>query len=230
MTYITGDTHGRFGRIKEFCNEQKTSKEDVMIILGDVGINYYLDKRDDYLREEAAKLPITLFGIHGNHEERPYNIEGYEEAEAYGGKVFINPNYPNQIFAKDGEIYKFGEKEVIVIGGAYSVGKFMRIKKHKPWFESEQPDDKIKADVERALDNHNWKVDVVFSHTCPYDYIPRELFLSYVDQSRVDYATEKWLQKIEDRLEYTDWYFGHFHGEYRKDRLRCMNKEIEEFE
>ena len=79
MTYITGDTHGRFERIKEFCNEQKTTNEDVMIILGDVGINYYLDKRDDYLREEVAKLPITLFGIHGNHEERPYNIEGYEE-------------------------------------------------------------------------------------------------------------------------------------------------------
>ena len=59
MTYITGDTHGRFGRIKEFCNEQKTTKEDVMIILGDVGINYYLEKRDDYLREEAEKLPIT---------------------------------------------------------------------------------------------------------------------------------------------------------------------------
>ena len=58
MTYITGDTHGRFGRIKEFCNEQKTTKEDIMIILGDVGINYYLDKRDfhyDPVRLQAEK-------------------------------------------------------------------------------------------------------------------------------------------------------------------------------
>ena len=37
MIYITGDTHGEFGRIEAFCRRFGTCKEDVMIILGDAG-------------------------------------------------------------------------------------------------------------------------------------------------------------------------------------------------
>ena len=39
MIYITGDTHGDFRRF----NRLVLNDEDVIIILGDVGINYYLD-------------------------------------------------------------------------------------------------------------------------------------------------------------------------------------------
>ena len=45
--YITGDTHGDFSRIAEFCRSNGTDTNDVMIILGDAGINYYLDGRRD---------------------------------------------------------------------------------------------------------------------------------------------------------------------------------------
>ena len=40
MFYITGDTHRDFKRIKLFCKENSTTKEDVIIILGDVGVNF----------------------------------------------------------------------------------------------------------------------------------------------------------------------------------------------
>lgn len=40
MIYITGDTHGEFQRILNFAERVHTSKEDVMIILGDAGINF----------------------------------------------------------------------------------------------------------------------------------------------------------------------------------------------
>lgn len=43
MFYITGDTHGEFDRIEEFCEHNFTTVEDVIIILGDAGINYYLN-------------------------------------------------------------------------------------------------------------------------------------------------------------------------------------------
>lgn len=43
--FITGDTHGNFQRIIDFCEREETSKEDLMVILGDAGINYYLSKR-----------------------------------------------------------------------------------------------------------------------------------------------------------------------------------------
>lgn len=38
--YITGDTHKKFDRVEEFCLEYHTTTDDVMIILGDSGINY----------------------------------------------------------------------------------------------------------------------------------------------------------------------------------------------
>jgi len=45
MIYLTGDPHGNFDRIKEFCGRLKTTKDDIMIILGDAGINYYGEER-----------------------------------------------------------------------------------------------------------------------------------------------------------------------------------------
>ena len=44
--YITGDKHGDFREILYFCYENKTTLNDIMIILGDAGINYYADERD----------------------------------------------------------------------------------------------------------------------------------------------------------------------------------------
>ncbi|MCM1548850.1 MAG: metallophosphoesterase [Clostridium sp.] len=38
MIYITGDTHGQFERIENFCRRFETSREDILIILGDVGV------------------------------------------------------------------------------------------------------------------------------------------------------------------------------------------------
>ena len=59
MIYITGDTHGNFQRIKEFCQEQQTTTNDYLIILGDAGINYFGDQ-DNKLKEELTKIPITF--------------------------------------------------------------------------------------------------------------------------------------------------------------------------
>ena len=69
--YITGDTHRDFERIAEFCYDNVTTKEDVMIILGDAGINYWCDVSDKILKEMLSEMDITLLCIHGNHEERP---------------------------------------------------------------------------------------------------------------------------------------------------------------
>ena len=71
MIYITGDTHGQFARIQGFAKQIDTTKDDVMVILGDVGLNYYLNDRDVVRKKELSDIPINFFCIHGNHEERP---------------------------------------------------------------------------------------------------------------------------------------------------------------
>lgn len=46
MIYITGDKHGKFTSVKNFCTTFNTTINDILIILGDVGLNYFLDERD----------------------------------------------------------------------------------------------------------------------------------------------------------------------------------------
>lgn len=209
--YITGDCHADFNKVDIFCRNYKTSKSDVMIVLGDAGLNYSLDMADDIRKQEVNDLPITCFMVHGNHEERPYNIDTYKEMEWHDGIVYYEEKYPNLLFAKDGEIYDLDGKKAIVIGGAYSVDKKFRLQCGYSWFESEQPTPEIKAYVEAQLEKVNWKVDYVFSHTCPLVYEPTDLFLSGIDQSKVDKSTEQWLSTLNEKLSYETWYFGHYH-------------------
>ena len=229
MIWITGDVHRDFTHIKRFCEMNNTSKDDIMICLGDVGINYLLNEKDYLLKKELSKYPITFFCLHGNHEERPYNLPGYKEKEWHGAKAYINPEFPNQVFAKDGEIYSLNNKKVLTIGGAYSVDKHFRIARGWKWFESEQPNEEIKEHVIQTLDKVDWCVDFVLSHTCPYNYMPRHLFLLGINQDTVDNSTEEWLQEIEDKLQYDQWYFGHFHDYYVKDKMTMLFRDILKF-
>ena len=72
MIYITGDTHGDMNRIVRFCERMETSQEDIMIILGDVGLNYYGDSRDrrnKELKVHRLRLPgRSLCSIRSNRK------------------------------------------------------------------------------------------------------------------------------------------------------------------
>lgn len=220
--YLTGNTHGRFERIACFCRDYRTTREDVLIILGDAGVNYYLNHRDETLKQYIATMPITLLCIHGNHEARPTAALGYEPVECFGGTVMAQREYPNLLFALDGVVYELCGRSCIAIGGAYSIDKQYRILRGAAWWPDEQPDEEIKRRVESALARRGWHVDVVLSHTTPLSYEPTEAFLPFIDQSTVDTSTERWLDEIEHRLDYGRWYAGHFHTTKTVDKLRLM--------
>lgn len=226
--YVTGDTHRDFERIEEFCEENQTTVEDVMIILGDAGINYYLHAYDRALKTRLSKLNITLFCVHGNHEQRAPLAADYDEVVWNEGIVYVEPQYPNLLFAKDGEIYNFKGKKVMAIGGAYSIDKYYRLRNGLQWFESEQPDENIKSYVESQLEKSNWKIDIILSHTVPIEAEPTWAFLPGLDQTQVDKTTEKWLQYIYDNLEFSEWYAGHYHVEHEENGIRIMFEDYEE--
>ena len=222
MIYITGDTHRNFKRVAAFCDKVESTKDDILIVLGDAGINYYGASKDNELKQLLSKLPITLFCVHGNHEQRPESIDTYEEIAWKGGTVYMEPAFPNLLFAKDGEIYEFEGKRCIVIGGAYSVDKPSRVANNWGWWPDEQPSPIIKRRVTNRLNTADWNVDAVLSHTCPLRYIPTEVFLPGIDQSTVDYGTEVWLDKIEGKLTYSRWYCGHYHTDKTIEKMRFL--------
>ena len=229
MIYVTGDKHGDFDDVFMFCLREKTTTNDILIVLGDAGINYFMDRRDNLLKGYLSQFPITFFCIHGNHEERPENIRTYKTKTFHAGIVYYEEKYPNILFAKDGDVYNFNNHKVLVIGGAYSVDKYYRLDMGYRWYSSEQPSIEVKNKVMEVLKSLNNKVDIILSHTCPYKYIPREMFLEGVDQSMVDNSTEYFLDEIEKNTKYNVWYCGHYHTDKKKDKMIFMFNNICKF-
>jgi len=224
--YLTGDTHGSFSRIEKFCTKMETTKDDIIIILGDAGINFRGGWIDLQNKKYISSLPITLFCIHGNHEQRPSTISTYIEKEWHNGTVYVEEQFPSIMFAKDGEVYDLNGLQAIAIGGAYSIDWMRRIPGWS-WWADEHPSKEIKERVEKKLESMNWNVDVVLSHTVPIKYEPVEVFFPGIDQRKVDKSTERWLDDIENRLQYKWWYAGHYHTSKSVGKIRLMFEEYD---
>ena len=146
MVRITGDIHGDARRIVNHCKRFELSEDDTIIILGDAGYNFYNDRNEAYSRDRYQKaytktVQPTIFCIHGNHEIRPHQIESYKTKKWNGGIVWYEEEFPNILFAKDGEIYTIEGKNYLVIGGAYSVDKYYRTYRYLQSHESEHHDE-----------------------------------------------------------------------------------------
>ena len=63
-----------------------------------IGLNFSGPRLDLIKKCYLAKLPITIFSIHGNHEMRPSTIESNKEKEWNGGIVYYEEEFPNILF------------------------------------------------------------------------------------------------------------------------------------
>lgn len=149
MIYYTGDIHGSAKGIVAFAQRYELTESDIIVILGDVGANYYGNRRDRYCKDALARIKPTVFCIHGNHERRPDTLAGYKQKEWNGGLVWYEDEYPNLLFARDGDIFTMEGTRHLVIGGAYSVDKYYRLENDLLWFVDEQPWQKSR---------HMWKI------------------------------------------------------------------------
>lgn len=226
---VTGDTHGSVSsRVKKICREVKEAYEFLgktfnpedlaIIILGDVGLNFYLREWDKKEKKRVQKIGPTIYCVRGNHEERPEYIATYEKRfdEEIDGLVYIEPEFPNIRFLIDGNTYIFGKYKTLVLGGAYSIDKYYRLANDIPWFKGEQLSDAERNEILEKVREQDF--DFVFSHTCPVTWMPTDLFLNYAVEK--DYSTENWLEKVKCSIGYKVWCFGHFH-EDRIERPRA---------
>ena len=83
--------------------------------------------------------------------------------------------------------------------------------------------------VEKQLEESNWSIDIVLSHTCPKYYEPIEWFLPTINQNKVDKSTELWLDTIFERLNFKKWYCGHYHGSKKIDGFQFMFIDFDSF-
>ena len=225
MIYITGDTHRDFSRIIQFCKEHNTTQDDIMVVLGDNGINYYGNDIDTWFKQSLSQLPITLFLIKGNHDLRPEKLPQYQSTTFCGGQAYVETEFPNLIFAKDGEVYDLNGKSALVIGGAYSIDKDYRLVNGLRWFPDEQPTPEIKASVE-CLVTHRKHFDFILTHTCPLSFVLDNAIVDrlYPDS---DTSTEEWMDWVREQITYGRWYCGHWHRDKDCGNVRFMYYDIE---
>ena len=68
MIYVTGDTHGEFGRFskkKLRIKGMELTADDYVIVCGDLGLCWAKDKTVDYNCKNFQQSHIQLFGFRG---------------------------------------------------------------------------------------------------------------------------------------------------------------------
>lgn len=213
MIYITGDKHGNFNSFLMEGFEPNSS----FICLGDSGINYFLDKKENNKKKELNNLGYKFYLIRGNHEARPQTLPNIIKAWNYEicGSVYYEFEYPNIIYLIDGEEYIFNNHKCLIIGGAYSVDKYYRLACGYQWFKDEQLSIEEQDKILNKVSGKNY--DFIFSHTCPYEWRPTDLFLSSIDQTSVNNSMELFLSDIIKNVNFKLYCFGHYHTD-RKER------------
>ena len=240
--YLTGDKHGDYSEVRLWCAAKGTTKEDLLIVLGDNGVNYYGPTKDRKIKQQLAELPITFFMIKGNHDQRP-SRKLYRAAPSphplMKGMVLSEADYPSLLFAPIHGSYQFQAaggmwKTAYVLGGAYSVDKWYRLDMQAAgysqyrWFSDEQMTEREMQAAEAAL--RLGHAELILSHTCPNRYIPTDMFIRGLDQSLVDRTMELWMDGIEQTVPYEQWYCGHWHTDRNVDNMRFMYRDIIELE
>lgn len=239
--WIRGDTHGNYNFLSQFCKDNNTTINDILIILGDSALRFEgaNSNREVSRCQFVSKLPITIIALRGNHD-RPYFTETgllakelcalpatmIPSFDVMSDNLFHDMRYPNIWYFKDGGHYIINNYSILTIGGAYSVDKEYRQMMHRTWYSNEQLSYTEQSEI---LNNITGRVfDIVLTHTCPYDWRPTDLFLPFIDQSKVDNSMEIWLNAVKDNIKTTYWLFGHYHDD-RIDILPGVSMLFEQY-
>jgi 3-oxoacid CoA-transferase subunit A len=230
---ITGDKHGNFLKLNETISLFSKPEETAVIILGDAGLNFYLNKTDQKIKQSIQNIGYMVYVVRGNHEARPQSLPNIEKIydENVHNVVYYEKKYPNIRYFLDYGAYKIKNYYIFVIGGAYSVDKWWRLL-HRGFTEETNiptktgwwPDEQLSEDeMLDCMDTINFfstiysvGFDFIFTHTCPLEWEPTDLFLPEVDQDKVDNTMELWLNEVKDKVSWKAWCFGHFHSDRKE--------------
>jgi hypothetical protein len=242
--YITGDIHGA-NSIHKFSSDRfpegKTlTKNDYVIICGDVGLIFYNKqiKEDKYLIEWLNDKPWTTLFVDGNHENHvkllsglisselnpSMNSEEYWISHKFGSTI---GQIADSIFhLRRGEIYDIDGLSFFCMGGAASIDKPSR-RDGISWWKEEIPNFKECEYALQNLENRQYNVDYILSHT-----VPQLVFRNYctltktpVWEDKID-STTKFFDNIYQSTKFKKWYAGHFHIDFEIDNIHFLYDDI----
>lgn len=210
MIYMTGDLHAEFDGLRlkpENFDYSGLTREDYIFCCGDFGFVWFGDERDNVELDWISQLPVTILFIDGNHENFDA-LEKYPIQKWKGGNVhFIRENI---IHLMRGQYYEIEGKTFFTFGGGKSIDRARRIE-GQSWWPQEMPSEEEFETGLRTLEEHNWEVDYIVSHTCPSHLV--KVIAPYIGTDRLN----DYLMDIASRAHYKHWYLGHYHTEKELD-------------
>lgn len=235
MTFITGDTHADFRRfsVENFPEQKNMTRDDTVLICGDFGGVWQDCKEERYWLNWLSEKPFTICFVDGNHEnmDRLYGGE-FETVDFHGGKA--HKIRDNIYHLMRGYVFDFEGKKIFAFGGASShdiqdgilnrtdfdndedfkrtvklwrwMGKIFRIN-HVSWWKEELPNQEEMDFGEKTLDEYNWEVDYVISHSQPQE------ICSLLGFHTPDPLTMYFNRLLRNGLKFKEWHSGHLHIE-----------------
>lgn len=210
MIYITGDTHGGIDRFYEsgFLGESKLTENDYVIVCGDFGFLFYPEFRQEYHMQqneldELENKPYTILFCDGNHENFPL-IYSYPVENWQGGRV--HRIRKNVLHLMRGQVFDLDGKKIFVMGGAYSIDKYMR-REGLSWWPEELPSNQEYREATQNLKECGNEIDIIVSHTAPREIIRR--MGKFPDTH--DGELTGFLEWIMYEVKFKKWFFGHWH-------------------
>ena len=120
-----------------------------------------------------------------------------------------------------GQIFKIDEKKFFTFGGAFSI---KRVRGNSPVYmwEEEMPSQNEYDEGINNLKSKNFTVDYVLTHTAP------KKWLNEINETGNEFERKlnEYLDHIEEKTQYKQWYFGHFHKDIKKEKYTVLYKKM----
>lgn len=196
MIYLLSDQHGgeRIGDLEKYY--EIATEDDLLIILGDVGIRFTETEENRAFDELLLSAPKKIAFLDGNHENFRY-LYSYPEEDWCGGKVHRLTG--NLVHLERGYIYEIEGKKFFAFGGCKSSAKWKKI---GLWQPEETPTEQEIARAYTSLKECGNRVDYILTHKY-------ELGEGSYSEELFDLC-----RYIDSEVRFKHWYAGHGH-EYR---------------
>lgn len=220
MIFVTGDIHLNLDieklNSKNFPEGKNLTKNDYLIICGDVGLTWNRSKEVEYWKKWLNDKPWTTICCDGNHENfdelYTYPLESWQGG--YVRKISDSIFYLNR-----GDVFTIDDKKIFVMGGANSIDKDYRIE-GRSWWRAEMPN---YQELEYALSNlekNNFAVDYIITHCAP-DNILYRINQMFKRDNMTDF-----LYEVYKKVSYKKWFFGHYHIDKNFGNEECLYQNV----
>lgn len=220
MMYVTGDTHLNIDieklNTRKFVEGKTLTKDDILIICGDVGLTWDRSNEVKYWKDWLNKKHWTTICCDGNHENFD-ELYTYPLVPWNGG--YVRKISDSVFYLNRGDVFNINGKKIFVMGGATSIDKDYRIE-GRSWWAEEMPNYKEQEYALNNLDKNNWEVDYVITHCAPTNV------LYQINPSFQADNLTNFLYEIYKKLDYKEWYFGHYHIDKDFDKHHCLYQNV----